>query len=153
MAIYGYVRISTPKQNIERQVRNIKNAYPAAVIVKEVYTGTSLNRKEWNNLYKRLHEGDTVVFDSVSRMSRSASEGMQAYQELYTKGVNLIFLKEPYINTDTYKQAIANKIQLTGTSVDSILKGVNEYLLAVATEQVRIAFEQSEKEVQDLHQL
>lgn len=38
--IYGYARISTHKQNIERQVRNIKAVYPTAIIIKEVYTGT-----------------------------------------------------------------------------------------------------------------
>ena len=38
--IYGYVRISTPKQNIDRQVRNIKKIYPDAIIIKEIYTDT-----------------------------------------------------------------------------------------------------------------
>ena len=36
--IYGYVRISTPKQNIDRQVRNIKKIYPDAIIIKEIQT-------------------------------------------------------------------------------------------------------------------
>ena len=48
---YGYCRISTPKQNIDRQERNILEVYPAAHIVKEVYTGTkTTGRKEWNKL-------------------------------------------------------------------------------------------------------
>ena len=47
---YGYARISRKKQNIERQVRNIKAQYPAAVIVQEAYTGTKLDRREWNRL-------------------------------------------------------------------------------------------------------
>ncbi len=41
---------------------------------------------------------------------------------------------------------------MTGTAVDSILMGVNEYLLALAKEQIKIAFNQSEKEVKDLQQ-
>ena len=36
--IYGYCRISRPQQSIDRQIRNIKAAYPDAVIVEEVYT-------------------------------------------------------------------------------------------------------------------
>ena len=40
MSIYGYCRISTPQQNIERQERNIKTVYPDAVLVSEAYTGT-----------------------------------------------------------------------------------------------------------------
>ena len=41
---------------------------------------------------------------------------------------------------------------MTGTNVDFILKGINEYLMALAKEQIKLAFEQSEKEVADLHQ-
>ena len=45
-----------------------------------------------------------------------------------------------------------NNVQLTGSNVDYILEGVNRYLLELAKEQIRLAFEQSEKEVRDLHQ-
>ena len=152
MCIWGYCRISTSKQSIERQIRNIKEAFPQAVIIQEVYTRTSLNRKEWIKLYNKVKEGDTIVFDSVSRMSGNAEEGFNAYEELYNKGVNLVFLKEQHINTDTYKKAIESNIKLTGSNVDFILEGINKYLLALAKEQIRLAFEQSEKEVQDLHQ-
>ena len=103
---YGYCRISTKKQNIERQERNIKETYPEALIRKEVYTGTKSDRKEWSKLLKALKPADTVVFDSVSRMSRNAEEGFETYERLYNAGVNLVFLKEPHINTDTYKQAM-----------------------------------------------
>lgn len=41
---------------------------------------------------------------------------------------------------------------MTGTNVDFILEGINKYLLSLAKEQIRIAFEQAEKEVLDLHQ-
>lgn len=151
--IYGYVRISTRQQNIERQIRNIKNEYKNVKIIEEVYTGTKIEgRKEFNNLLKKLKEGDTVVFDSVSRMSRNAEEGYEIYKELFEKGINLVFLKEKHINTDTYKQALSNNIQMTGTLVDSILEGINTYLLALAQQQIKLAFEQSEKEVTDLKQ-
>ena len=103
---YGYTRISKPKQSIDRQIRNIKAAFPNAVIIQEVYTRTSLNRKEWIKLYNKVKSGDTIIFDSVSRMSGNAVDGFAAYEELYNKGVNLVFLKEPHINTDTYKAAL-----------------------------------------------
>ena len=152
MCVYGYCRISTKQQSIERQIRNIKACYADAVIVTEVYTGTRQDRPEWNKLYKRGKAGDSIVFDSVSRMSRNAEEGFNLYEELYNKNIELVFLKEPHINTSTYKKALQNNISLTGTNVDYILEGVNKYLMTLAKEQIRIAFEQSEKEVQDLHQ-
>ncbi len=152
MTEYGYARISKRKQNIERQIRNIKAYSPAAVILQEAYTGTKIDRKQWSKLYKAVKEGDRIIFDSVSRMSRNAEEGYAAYEELFHRGVDLVFLKEPHINTATFKDALASAIPLTGTSVDFILEGVNKYLLALAKEQIRLAFEQAEKEVSDLHQ-
>lgn len=158
-AEYGYTRISTTRQNIERQVRNILELYPEAHIVKEVYTGTKTEgRKEWNKLYKLVKQESikgkkiTIVFDSVSRMSRNAEEGFELYEELFSMGIDLVFLKEPHINTETYKNAINTQVQMTGTNADILLKAINEYLMTLAKEQIRIAFEQAEKEVMDLHQ-
>ena len=149
---YGYCRISRPKQSIERQIRNIKAQYQDSVIVQEVFTRTRMDRRQWQLLMKRVKAGDTIIFDSVSRMSGNAEEGFAAYEELFNRGVTLVFLKEPHINTDTYKKALENNVQLTGSNVDYILEGVNRYLMELAKEQIRLAFEQSEKEVEDLHQ-
>lgn len=151
--IYGYCRISRKQQSIDRQIRNIKELYPSAIIVEEAFTGTKIEgRKEFNRLLSKVKKGDTIVFDSVSRMSRNAEEGFTLYEELYNKGIELIFIKEQHINTTTYKQALTNNIQMTGTAVDSILNGINEYLMALAKEQIRLAFIQAEKEVKDLQQ-
>lgn len=152
MSIYGYCRISTKKQSIERQIRNIKTYCDTAVIIAEAYTGTKIDRPAWNKLYKTIKAGDTIIFDSVSRMSRSAEEGYNTYKELFNKGVELIFLKERHIDTATYKKALQGHVELTGNAVDFILEGVNKYMLALAQEQIKLAFEQAQKEVDDLHQ-
>lgn len=152
MTIYGYARISTPKQNIDRQIRNIKAAYPKAIILQDEYTGTKLSRPNFDKLLKNVTKGDLIVFDSVSRMSRNATDGFMVYQELYNNGVELVFLKEPQINTQTYKKAVASSVKLTGTAVDYILEGINKYLMELAKEQIKLAFEQAEKEVTDLRQ-
>ena len=152
MATYGYARISSVKQNIERQIRNITGAFPGATIFQEKYTGTKMDRPEWKKLYRKLQSGDTVVYDSVSRMSRNAEEGFALYKELYGRNVSLVFLKEPHINTDVFREAAKNSVPLTGTDVDYILEGINRYLLALAEKQIAIAFEQAQKEVDDLHQ-
>lgn len=152
MAIYGYARISTTKQNIERQIRNIGTEFPEAMIFQEKFTGTKLDRPEWRKLYRKLQSDDTVVFDSVSRMSRNAADGFSLYKELYERDIALVFLKEPHINTDVFREAARNSVPLTGTDVDYILEGVNRYLLALAEKQIEIAFEQAQKEVDDLHE-
>lgn len=150
--IYGYCRISRRQQSIERQERNIRAAYPDAVIVKEAFTGTSMDRPEWMKLIRKAKEGDTIVFDSVSRMSRNAEEGFRTYQEMYEKGLELVFLKEAHINTSTYRTALKTQIEPTGSNVDLILDGINAFLMELAKEQIRLAFLQAEKEVTDLRQ-
>ncbi len=69
MTIYGYCRVSTPKQKLERQVKNIKAAYPE-ILGKDVYleewTGKTTERPMWKRLERKLKAGDIVVFDSVS---------------------------------------------------------------------------------------
>ena len=150
--IYGYARISTAKQNIERQIRNIKEQYPNAIIVREAFSGTTSDRPQWKKLSSAAKEGDVIVFDSVSRMSRNADEGFASYEELYNRGIELVFLKEPHINTSTFKSALTASVPLTGTNLDYILDGVNRFLLELAREQIQLAFAQSEKEVSDLHQ-
>ena len=81
-----------------------------------------------DKIIKSVKTGDSIVFDSVSRMSRNAEEGMILYRELYERGISLIFLKEPHINTDTYKAALSNQLNMTGDDVDLILKGVTNTL-------------------------
>lgn len=154
--VYGYCRISTRQQSIDRQIRNILTVYPMADIRQEAYTGTKLDGREvFEKLLRQVKQGDTIVFDSVSRMSRNATEGFKLYKELFNKGINLVFLKEGYINTDTYKQQLnANdKIQVADNDLNNtIIKGIRDYLLRLAERQIEIAFNQAEKEVQDLHQ-
>lgn len=153
MEVYGYARISRPTQHVDRQVRNIKEVYPEATVIQETYTGRNMDRPAWTRLLRTVHAGDTIVFDSVSRMSRNADEGFQVYQELYEKGISLVFLKEPYISTATYEKALEDQFSMTGSDkIDPILKGVNEVLRNLKKEHIRLAFEQSEKEVEDLRQ-
>ena len=149
--IYGYCRISTAKQSIERQERNIKEYDSKAVILKEQYTGTEDDRPVFTKLMNKVRKGDTIIFDSVSRMSRTADGGFKMYKELFNMGVNLVFLKEQYINTSTYRTAISNSIELTGNQIaDIYIEATNQVLMMLAEEQIKLAFIQSQKEVQDL---
>lgn len=149
--VYGYARVSTKTQSIDRQIENIQKFNDNAIIYQEKFTGTKIQgRIEFQKLLKKVKQGDTIIFDSVSRMSRNAEEGIQLYEELMEKGIELVFIKEPYINTETYRNSLGDTIQLTGTDVDDILIGVNNYMKRLARKQIEIAFNQAEKEVKDL---
>lgn len=152
--VYGYCRISRKSQNIERQIRNILKLYPDAKIFQEAYTGTkTYERKEYQKLLNRAHSGDTIVFDSVSRMSRNAEEGVELYFKLFDTGIELEFLKESYINTSVYREAISQSIPETGNEIaDLYIEATNKAIRLLAKKQIIKAFEQAQKEVDDLHE-
>ena len=159
MTTYAYCRVSTTHQRITRQITNITALYPTATIIKEFYTGTKQDRPSWNKLMAQIKTGDTIVFDSVSRMSRNAVEGFKDYKTLYEMGVSLVFLNEPLINTSVFESTKNNLLRVdisTGNNaVDAFFKGnielINNFMMALAEEQIKAAFDQAEKEVTDLH--
>lgn len=151
---YAYARISRKTQKIERQIENLKKAYPDARLYQEAYTGTKADgRREFHKMLSIVKPGDTIVFDSVSRMSRNADEGIQLYLDLFDSGINLVFLKESYINTEVYRESIQQTIEATGNEIaDIYIEATNRVIKLLAEQQIRKAFEQSEKEVRDLHE-
>ena len=159
--VFGYVRISTVKQKLQRQIDNIKNAFPDAIIITEKgVSGCTMDRPAWNKLLqdveRRAARGENVVlvFDEVSRMSRNAAEGFAIYERLFNAGVELHFLKEPQIDTDVYRKSLAeaeNKIPMTGTYVDYVLEGANKMLMVMAKKQIELAFEKAQQEADFLH--
>lgn len=157
--IYGVCRVSTKKQNIQRQIRNIQEHYPNAIIVQDKFTGTKFTgREEFEKLLKIVKSGDTLIFDSVSRFSRNAAEGCELYEQLFKDKINLIFLQESYINTSVFRQALNKQIEVqlntgdvaTDTFINAIIDALNKYTIELAKAQIKKAFEQAEKEVKDL---
>lgn len=148
--VFAYCRVSTMKQSLDRQIRNAKAEYPNAIIITDEYTGTKLNRPGWTKLVKQLRQGDTLVFDSVSRMSRDAEEGFKVYEKLFNMGVNMVFLKEHYIDSAVYASNLKQADVATGK--DYLDEGLKVILMGVAKDQIKIAFQQAEQEVSDLHQ-
>lgn len=155
MKLYAYTMVSTQRQSTRRQIDNILAAdggiYAGARFYSDKFTGSTLDRPEWNKLRKLLQPGDTVVFDSVSRLSRDAEGGAALYEELYQQGINLIFLNEPHCNTDCYRRAASESIPATGNEIaDIYVEATNKVLMLLVRRQIAIAFEQAEKERLDL---
>ena len=91
--IFGYARVSTEAQNLDRQLDALKN-YGVDIIYNEKITGTKKNRPELSKLLDRITEGDTVVVESLSRLGRSTKDLIELTEIFQGKGVNLVSLKE-----------------------------------------------------------
>lgn len=160
--VVGYARISTPQQRLNRQIDNLKAAYPNIIIIAETYSGKTENRPKWQKLLRQCRAGrvSKLVFDEVSRFSRNAEEATKEYKELYELGIELEFLKEPHINSSVYRQASRQKIQIDTSTMDgdtanlltTVINGLNDYLMAVAEKQIYLAFEHAQKERELLSQ-
>lgn len=148
--VYGYCRVSTKKQSIARQVENIKAMCADVEIYCEAYTGTKMDRPEWNKLMKRVKAGDTIIFDEISRMSRQADEGYATYKNLFDSGVRLVFLKERTLDTDNFKTV--QQLALVGNEIaDTFIEATNKVLMLIAEQQIHAAFEGAQHEVDFLH--
>lgn len=99
---YCYIRISTDKQEYNRQVQIFKDkCYINGVnceYIEETFTGTKTKRPEFDKLIKKMEKGDTLVCESLSRLSRG---GVIKTLDLITefiqkKQINVIILKENF---------------------------------------------------------
>lgn len=89
----GYARVSTVEQNLDRQLDAL-HAAGCERIFNEKMTGTRSDRPELRMMMMTLREGDTLVVESFSRLSRSTKDLLALVDKLTAMGVHLISLKE-----------------------------------------------------------
>lgn len=94
--IYGYARVSTATQgregnSLEDQVAALEK-YGCHEIVKEAFTGKTMERPKFQRLLEVLQEGDTLVVCKLDRFARTAIEGVQTVRELFERGIRVHIL-------------------------------------------------------------
>lgn len=91
--IYGYVRVSTPKQgkhgnSLHDQEAQLRDA-GAETIITDVFTGTKMDRPRFEALQKSLIKGDTLIVTKLDRLARTAIEGSIIVRDLVARGVTV----------------------------------------------------------------
>lgn len=95
--LYGYARVSTEGQCLDRQIDAIKAVgVKEENIYKEKMSGTKSNRPKLTALLETVEAGDTVVIEALNRLGRSSSDLIMLMQTLNSKGVTLKSLKESF---------------------------------------------------------
>lgn len=93
---YGYLRVSTDKQNYDRQLFVLKE-YNLDYIFEETISGTkkACGREQFDKLLSVIAKGDEVYFESMSRMARSVQDLIDTTNFIVkTKKARVIFIKE-----------------------------------------------------------
>lgn len=90
MTVYGYARVSSRSQEdgfgLEVQRAQLVAA-GAEKIYEEVYTGTTMDRPKWDELFSLMVPGDTLVVAKLDRIARTASGGCAAVRDLVERGI------------------------------------------------------------------
>lgn len=94
--IYGYARVSTKGQardgnSLEGQTNSLTEA-GAVKIYYDSFTGTKIDRPEFDKLKAKLLPGDTLIVTKLDRFARSASQGSQMIEALIAQGVTVHIL-------------------------------------------------------------
>ena len=106
MAVYGYLRVSTDKQDLENQKFEIlKYANAKKLGNVEFVEETASGRKSWKNrklgkLIEELRKGDVLIVAELSRLGRSMLEIMELLSILLRKGVELHVVKNNQVLKD-----------------------------------------------------
>lgn len=99
MANIGYIRVSTQHQNTGRQHEDFSaKGITIDKLYEEKISGKNTNRPQLKAMLQYVREGDTVYAESFSRLARSTRDLLEIVEDLTSKGVQFVSLKE---NVDT----------------------------------------------------
>ena len=93
--IYGYARVSTRSQELNRQL-DLLNEQNCNEILTEKMTGTKADRPQLNRLKDKIRPGDTVIVESFSRLGRSTKDLIDLVTYFEEHHVKLVSLKENF---------------------------------------------------------
>lgn len=153
--IVTYKRVSTLKQDIGRQTIQLDKLgikFDREYVDK--MTGKTKDRPMLNKMMVELREGDTVYCESISRLGRNLKDLIDIIDQLVTKGVRVVIVKEG-IDTEstTYKLLLAifgGVAEMEReTTQERVIQGV-EKCKATGTTKTGKWFGREEKKVSDL---
>ena len=105
--IYGYARVSSTDQNLERQLRMLREYISDdRYIITDKASGKDFNRKGYNSLVgtentaPMLHSGDMLIITSLDRLGRNYNEIREQWQHItYNLDVDIKVLDMPLLDT------------------------------------------------------
>ncbi|PEE38052.1 recombinase family protein [Bacillus pseudomycoides] len=137
---FGYVRVSSKDQNEERQILNMKDlGIEDRDIFIDKESGKNMERENYQMLKRLVRTGDTIVFDSLTRLGRNMNDTLEEFRYYEKHKVNLQFIKEPYINVNYTGESTNDVIQ-------SAIQKATLTILSAFAEKERIDIKQRQAE-------
>ena len=101
MTVYGYARVSTKDQNLDRQLDALAQ-FPVeeSLVFTDHMSGRDFNRPGYKKLCERLKPGDVVVVKSIDRLGRNYDEILEQWRTLTKrKSVDVVVIDMPLLDT------------------------------------------------------
>lgn len=129
---YGYVRVSTKEQNIDRQIAAMtKEKLEMKQIYVDKASGKDFNRKKYKQLLRKLKEGDELYIKSIDRLGRNYDEIIKEWNRLTKeKKIDIIVLDFPLLDT---REKTEN---LTGKFLSDIVLQILSYVAQIERENI-----------------
>lgn len=160
--LFGYLRISTKeerrKQKFTRQEHALKSwcaenneEIPERRIYRDDASGNNFNRASWKEMEQDVQAGDTIIFKDICRFTRERDNGYKKYMELLNRGIELIFLDNPTLNTEYIKsmQNSAEKMKRENIVGGMTLEFVIRLLLVTELDKAEKERETTVKRIKD----
>lgn len=129
--LYGYCRVSTKHQNLQRQKEALRKfGISDRFIFSDKYTGKTLNRAGLNELLEIIKTGDTLVIKEIDRLGRNRKETKDLILSLIHKDIQIICLEMPYL-----KEFIIDKIKENEGFLEIMANALLDVILEVAEQE------------------
>ena len=99
--IYGYARVSSREQNLNRQLDALERFGVAREnIFADKASGKDFTRPKWIHMKEALQKGDVLVVKSIDRFGRNYEEIIEQWRDITkTKGAAVVVLDMPLLDT------------------------------------------------------
>ena len=130
--VYGYVRVSSKEQNLDRQILALREfGIPENLIFQEKQSGKDFERPVYKRLVKKLKPGDTLVIKSIDRLGRNYDEILEQWRIITKeKRADIVVLDMPLLDTRQGRD-------LTGTLIADIVLQLLSYIAQTEREFIR----------------
>lgn len=131
--IFGYARVSSKDQNLERQIKELKE-YGCERIYTEKQSGKDFDRPIYKEMKSKLRFGDVLVVHDLSRLGRNKAEIKNEWESLIKEEIDIVVLNMPILDTRKYKE-----LEGIGQLVSDIVLALLSWLVEEERERIRTA--------------
>lgn len=130
--VYGYARVSTQEQNLNRQLDALREfGVPDKRVFADKASGRDFNRPSYRRLMKKLSQGDVLVIASIDRLGRNYQEIIREWRVLtLDKGVQMVVLDMPLLDTRRERDGV------TGALISDIVLQLLSYVAHIEREHI-----------------